>query len=360
MSKLPYFILELYKIDMNIKTQNSVGINVNVEQNISWLDRQTIWIDHLPFPTWLLYIGLILAGEILFNLAFWIDGSRPFWERVTLRSVSVPLVFLCPALYHYLTKAGSKALQDFRPLLDADEKEIAKIDKALNYLPSRVNWIILFLAIGGSIWYVFGSPNTFGDIVPQTILPVSIVFISSVIIVIPFYSQCFRIVRQVRILQDLYQRASNINLLHLEPAHAFARLTASTRGGLILLMVVGILYNPELGVGVNLWASLIAVFFGILIFIIPLMGLRHRLVTEKNQRLKEVIELLQLTTDEIHSMVRNQNNTEITEAKLKMNALIEEKELFDKVSTWPWDTGTIRGFTTTLILPIGIWFITRL
>lgn len=105
------------------------------------------------------------------------------------------MVILNLAFYHYLTRAGSKALQDFRPLLDADDDEIAKIDTALNFLPSWLNWIILFLGTTGSIWYVFGSLNTFGDIVPRTILPTIIVYLASVITVIPFYSMLFRIVR---------------------------------------------------------------------------------------------------------------------------------------------------------------------
>lgn len=345
---------------MDTTNQNTVGINVSAVDKISWFDHVIIWIDQRPWPAWLTYAGLIVVGELLFNLTFWIDGSVPFGEYVMLQSVSIPLVTLSFAFYHYLTKAGSKALQDFRPLLEADDEEIAKIDRTLNYLPSNLGWVILLLCMAGSIYYVFGSTNTFGDIVPKSILPASVVYITSVIVVIPFYSQFFRIVRQVRILQDLHQRASNINLLHLEPTHAFARLTASTGGGLILLMIAGNIYNPEMRTGANLLGFLIAIFLGISIFIVPLIGMRNRLIIEKSQRLKEISELLQLTTDEIHRKVRNQNLADISEARSTMGALVEEKTLIEKVSTWPWNTGTIRGFTSTLILPIVLWVITRL
>ena len=272
----------------------------------------------------------------------------------------MPLIVLGLAFYHFITQAGSQALQNFRPLLPADENEFTKIDYGLNYLPPRLFWLIIIISILGSISYVFGSPNTFGAIVPRTILPVSIIFIISIITVIPFYGQLFRIFRQVRILNDLFERASNINLLHLEPAHAFARLTASTGGGLILLIVTAILYNPDLGVGFNLVGVIIAACLCVLIFVVPLVGMRRRLIAEKKRRLEEVSGLLQLTLDQIHAKARNQADIDIGEVKATMGALIEERALIEKVSTWPWDTGTLRGFASTLLLPIVLWLITRL
>jgi FtsZ-binding cell division protein ZapB len=124
-------------------------------------------------------------------------------------------------------------------------------------------------------------------------------------------------------------------------------------------MVVGTLYNPELSTGTNLFGFLLMMFMGVLIFVSPLIGMRNRLVDEKVQRLKEISELLQLTINEIHDKVRNQADTDISEARSTMGALKEEKALIEKISTWPWNPGTIRGFSTTLILPIIMWFITR-
>jgi hypothetical protein len=345
-------------MDMEKITQEAIT-NVPVGQDISWIDRLIIWIDQRPWPAWLFYAALWLVSELLLNVAFWVDGSVPVGEHVTLPSVSPVLYFLGLALYHYLSKAGSRALRDFRPLLEADDDDIASIDKALNFLPPRTNWFVLLLAITGSLLYVFGSPNTYGDIVPRSILPTIIIYIISVATVIPFFSQMIRIVRQVRILQDLHERASNINLLHLEPAHAFARLTAKTGGGLILLQLLGTLYNRELAAGVNLPGTIAVVFFAALIFIAPLIGLRNRLIKEKVQRQDEISGLLQLTFEQVHDKARNHADIDIAEANSTMSALTEERALIEKVSTWPWDTGTIRGFASTLLLPILLWLITR-
>ena len=350
---------ETSKIVMDHIIQEVVKTNVPVEPKVSWVDRLTLWIDGRPWPVWLFYIALGIVAQVLFNVIFWIDGSVPLWKNVIIPSMFFPLAVLGLAFYHYLSKAGSKALRNYRPLIEADEDEIKKIDRALNYLPSRANWIVLFWAMAGSILYVFFGSNTFGELVPHTILPISVVYILSVLTVMPTFSLFFRIIRQVRILQDLHKRATNINLLYLEPAHAFARLTAGAGGGLILLLVLSNLYNPELSSGANLPGMVLGVLFGVLIFVVPLIGMRNRLIKEKSQRLKEISELLQLTLERIHGKVQNQTSTDIAEAQATMRTLIEERDLIAKVSTWPWDPGTIKGFTSTLVLPIALWFITH-
>jgi hypothetical protein len=342
------------------KNLQAVNLSLPVEPKISWLDRFSLWIDQRPWPAWLFYAALMVVIEILLNVTFWMDGSVPLWEHVTLPSFSPPLIALGFAFYHYLTKAGSKALQDFSPYLVVDDGELATIDKDLNYLPAWMGWLVIGLGILGSISYVFGSPNTYGTIVPQSALPPIILYILSVATVVPFFSLILRIIRQVRILQDLYKQATNINLLHLDPAHAFARLTAKIGGGLIILLLLGVIYNPEMITGVNLWGYVVGVGSAVLIFILPLSGLRSRLIQEKVQRLKDISVLLQSTIEHIHAQAKNQNYTDVSQAKTTLNALMDERALIEKVSTWPWDTGTLRGFASTLILPIVLWLITRL
>jgi hypothetical protein len=345
---------------METKNLQAVNLSLPVEPKISWLDRLNLWIDQCSWPAWLFYAALMVVIEILLNVTFWIDGSVPRWKHVTLPSVSPPLIVLGFAFYHFLTKAGSKALQDFRPYLAVDEGELATIDKNLNHLPAWMGWLVIGLGILGSISYVFGSPNTYGSIVPQSALPPIILYILSVATVALIFSLLLRIIRQVRILQDLYKQATNINLLHLDPAHAFARLTAKIGGGLIILLLLGVIYNPVMITGVNLWGFVVAGGSAVLIFILPLSGLRSRLIQEKVQRLKEISVLLQSTIEHIHEQAKNQNYTDVSEAKTTLSALMDERALIEKVSTWPWDTGTLRGFASTLILPIVLWLITRL
>jgi hypothetical protein len=41
-------------------------------------------------------------------------------------------------------------------------------------------------------------------------------------------------------------------------------------------------------------------------------------------------------------------------------ALLAERDLYLRLSTWPWSTGTFRGFLSAVMLPIFIGVVLRL
>ncbi len=41
-----------------------------------------------------------------------------------------------------------------------------------------------------------------------------------------------------------------------------------------------------------------------------------------------------------------------------MTSLLLERETLKKISTWPWEAETMRGFLSSVGLPILLWFIT--
>ncbi len=41
-------------------------------------------------------------------------------------------------------------------------------------------------------------------------------------------------------------------------------------------------------------------------------------------------------------------------------ALWRERDIIAKLPTWPWSTGTLRGFVSALLLPITLFLIQRL
>ena len=45
----------------------------------------------------------------------------------------------------------------------------------------------------------------------------------------------------------------------------------------------------------------------------------------------------------------------IARSRLTVGALAEYQTALSKVSTWPWDPGTVRGFGTALLIPIAVW-----
>jgi len=327
----------------------------------SWIDLLIAWIDQLPVPAWLFYVLATLALTLLITVVLWIDGSVPFPSIGSIQGIFPPFVFYFLALYHYLTQVGSRSLQTFRPLLQVDDAEFAQIDYELATLPRWVVWIAIVVGVAALPPYFAADGPAFGDLVPQTVMPHIVLVASAAFFSITILCLIARSLRQLRMVYRLHAQATNINLLNLEPAHAFSNLTARTGIGLLLILVFGYLHDPsEFTAQWAIFDYLGLAFSAIVIFVVPVIGLQERLHGEKKRVLRETNDLLQMTTDSLEDKVRRGDFKDLEGMKTAIDVLIQKRELLEKVPTWPWNPATIRGFGSTLLLPIFLWLITRL
>ncbi|MGA9534114.1 MAG: hypothetical protein WBR18_15460 [Anaerolineales bacterium] len=326
----------------------------------SWIDGLIRWISGLPGPSWVFYLLSTLALGLLITVVLWVDGSVPFGSYGSMQGIFPPFVFYFLALYHYLTRVGSRALRTFRPFLDVDESELVRIDYELATLPRGLGWIGIVIALATLPPY-FSGGQAFGDRNPNTALPYVVAIAATTFFGATIFCLIFRSFRQLRMVHRLHAAATNINLLKLEPAHAFSGLTARTGGGLILLMILGYIYDPAAFYGAyNLAGYATIALPAVVTFFVPVMGMRDRLKEEKSRALGEASDLLEMTSDALEKKIRDQDYDDLQGMETAIRALIRRRELLDGISTWPWDTGTIRGFASTLLLPILLWLITRL
>jgi hypothetical protein len=327
----------------------------------SWIDRLTAWIDRLPLPTWLFYVLSTLSVALLGNALFWIDGSLPFGSADPLTTIFTIVVFYWLELYHYLSRVGSRALQAFRPLLEADDSEIARLEYELATLPSWLGWLALPLGFGFAVADILSDPTPFEGLIAQTAVPYIGDIAITGFLVATFYCLLIRSIRQLRMVHRLHVRATNINLLNLNPAHAFSALTARTGIGFILLLIFGYFLDPEsFSSTLDIVTTATTLVLAIGIFVFPIMGIRDQLEEEKRKVLDHLSGLLQATAESFHSKVERADYRDLDGMETAITTLIREREMFDRISTWPWDAGTIRGFATTLLLPIFLLLVARL
>jgi hypothetical protein len=88
------------------------------------------------------------------------------------------------------------------------------------------------------------------------------------------------------------------------------------------------------------------------VFAVPLEGMHGRLQDEKNRALRELTTLLRTASNRLHRDVLANEYEDMGRSKDAISALFLELERLEKTSTWPWDPSTIRGFASTLLLPI--------
>jgi hypothetical protein len=330
----------------------------------SWIDRFIAWIESLPGPSWVFY-GLALIGLYFFFIAiFWIDGGLPFGTFEFANSSFAFYLVYWFALYHYLSLIGSRALRTFRPLLNVDEHEFSRLEFELQTLPNRQGWLSIGLAILFTFLMIVGEPDPagefLGDFVPKTILPIIGDILITSLMVSALFGLLIRSIRQLRMVGRLHERASRINLLDLNPAHAFSNLTARTGMGLIFVLFLSYLQDPqEVGSGIDIYLTLAILALALVIFVLPLMGMQRRLEQEKARELGELNQLLLETKNQLHGKIRQGDYAKVGELKHGVEALMKERDLYRKISTWPWDPATFRGFGSTLLLPLLLWIATR-
>jgi hypothetical protein len=349
-------------IDMpNNAATTTRHIDLELPYSPSWIDRFIDKIDRFPGPIWIFYL-LALIGLFLFiNLILWIDGGLPFGEFEFDNSSFAFFVVYWFALYQYLSHIGSLALRTFRPLLDVDENEFNSLDYELATLPQWLGWLCIPLALVFTTLTVLGEPEPYGDFIPQTIIPTIFdIFITS-FMVAAFFALLIRSIRQLRMVSRLHMKATRINLLDLDPAHAFSDLTARTGAGVIFVLVLGYLQTPEQMLsGVDFYFTGITLLLALAIFIVPLTGMQAQLKEEKKRQLGETNDLLLVANERLHDKIRTGDYTDLEGPKDAIAALIQERELLGKISTWPWEPATFRGFGSTLLLPLLLWVATRL
>jgi len=101
-------------------------------------------------------------------------------------------------------------------------------------------------------------------------------------------------------------------------------------------------------------------FMAIAVFIVPLIGIRGLLSEKKTSELHRMEDLIQLTNEQLHQKVTRGDYDDLGGIQSALNMLTRERDQIKSVPTWPWNPGTLRGFASTLILPVFLRYVYQL
>jgi hypothetical protein len=169
----------------------------------------------------------------------------------------------------------------------------------------------------------------------------------------------FHTVRQLRLISQIQDQMTEIDVFQLDPLMAFSGVTART--GMIVLGIGYLLAAPE--PAPFDWAVIafvaISIVLGIAAFVLPMYGMHGRIAHEKTRLLSLANRDLQAALTEVSSRAQARDLTNADALNQQLSSLITQRDVIAGIPTWPWEPTTVRGFATAVVLPIALWLVFR-
>lgn len=333
----------------------------------SWIDHLMGWIERLPGPAWAFYLLMTLVVIVLGHLFRWVDGTVPMGVIEPARVAEAPL-FLCSlALMQFLNKTARRSMEAFRPALSVGEAEVSRLEYELTTLPRPTGFIAVPIGAVFGFASLLADPGSYGLVPDSSTL--TVVFTASCYAIVSItFAVAFVIhtVRQLRLVSRIHRLAGNINLFHRIPVYAFSALTARTGIGIVLVVYyfITVFFIIPL-FGASYQASLVDVsMIAILLllaaasFVLPLNGMHRQLAKEKSRLVAEADRRFEFILNRLHQQIDTESLEDADGLNKTLASLVIERDALARISTWPWRPETLRGFLTSVGLPLLIWLAT--
>lgn len=346
----------------------------------SWYDRLARLIDRLPGPSWLAYLFCGVTGMVVLVGVQMLAGAYHPGKYFVLHLFLGSQFAYLLGLMGLLDRSAAAALETFRPVLDLPRRsKEGPADKgsSLEELRYRLTtlppWPTLWASLVGVLLgvviplLVFRPPGTttysltaafaWGNISTSpgamAVFLVQLAFNQAVAGAMIYHS-----VHQLQEISRIYRTFTRLNLYRLQPLYAFSVPAAITSGGLILYNYTWFAAGPEfLTQPISIVLGIFFAAASAVIFAWPLLGIHRRLVAEKRKALAESARRFEAAVTELHQRVDKKALTKMDDLNKALMSLEVERTALQRIPTWPWEAGTLRGVAATLVLPLVIWLI---
>ncbi len=338
----------------------------------SWFDRLKVGVDQLPGPAWLFYLGAAIALYGLRTILQWGAGTYAVgtFEPSLLFTSLWPWYGL--GAMHYLDRAAGQAFDGLRPILSGTAATQRALRYQLTTMPAGAARAASLgaLLIGASAWLLTSRDPILGQELAQHIARVygpgtSPLVLGLTLLAVWIVGGLFfyHTIRHMRLIRTITTHHTNVAGLQLTPLYRLSRVMAATAAawsGGLTLGILTILTIPQLlsdPVALVLTLGVIALAF--VTFVWPLLGIHGVLETEKIRLHLDARERMNAALSELKRRQDRADYTSMGAMNEALDALLKQEAVVDKMSTWPWRSGTMGALATALFLPLVIWLITR-
>lgn len=332
----------------------------------SWVDWLIDRIDRLPGPTWLFYVLGTLVLVAVGTGITWIDGSQPVGTFEFVRVFNDGTALYQLGFIQYLQVSGRRALATFAPALGALAPERTRLERQLSRMPPLLALFAIPLGAAGSLQFFLIEPAGLGlrpESSPALWIFTAVVGVPSGILLAALV---LFVLRQLATVARIHRRSTAVTIYDPVTHGAFARLTLPTSIVLALPVYVFTFYqlvagNPSGAITAPEIVLVVAMVGGaIAVFIVPLWGIHRRLVRQRADLLGAVTTRIGSAVRDVHHWQDGTAERSLDDAENLLSALVAERDVLKRLSTWPWEGDTLRVFLSSIALPILIWLTTTL
>jgi len=339
-----------------------VAVDSSAPYRPSVLVRLFAAIERLPFGGWWVYPALYLALATYLQAALWLTGASPVGTLSLDAAAGVAFGPFLLAATHYLVRTAARAMDIFRPASGLSDAEFAARRYELVTLRAGELW--LPAAIGGVVG--IGSILTASSegLAPYGSKVTSALVVIGPAVVLGYGATVvllYQSIRQLRYVARLLDDASAISLFDTSPLFAFSRLTASVGVVIVFVAYYAFATSAAYQLGNVLAIGVIAanMILGVVVFVVPLLGVHGRLVDEKAALVRGVNQRFEALRAELYGRVDASNVSGAKEVVDTLGGLEQIRQRIDKLPTWPWPPALLRGFVSAILLPIVVFLLTR-
>lgn len=320
----------------------------------SVIDRFMMQVEYLGLPTWIFYLILLSILIFISNGVTWLDGTAQVGEFNVYRSSVAVYPIASLWLMHHLNGSARRALANFRPALGVNEDVYQQLEYRLTTLPPRMTWGVLGLSVLFTISFARFSPN-YAEVFSASRWLFGIDFVIYLIIFGMVTVLVFHILHQLYTVSRIHALSRNVNILRPTPLYAFSIVTAKSGMSLLLMNYFSILTDPATFTNPILFAvTVLTSLVAVMCFVLPLQGMRERIVAEKQQLRAEVNARIEVTIQEVYYRTDTKKLESIDQVNQLISSLITIRDGIEKISTWPWETQTLTAFLSVFLLPFII------
>lgn len=323
-----------------------------------WFDRLIDAIDRAPGANALYLVALVVAEAAYLSGILWWNGRVPVGTIDLSRLFVVVIAPYLLGTRFYLDRVARRALDDFRPALAVDEAEFRRLRYELTTLPARTSAVVTAVAVAvflanwvrAPAWLIEQyAPSRwawFVTVGPLGLFTFAVAAVSTA-----------QAIHQLRTVTRIHARAATIRIFGARPLYAFSGLAARTGISLLLLIYFVLAVRPDVMAGTPPLRVLLAAMIctAVASFVLPLRGMHRRIAREKARALAATAERFEALTARLHERIDQGVLADADKLNMQLGSLVTEREALLRVSTWPWEPGTLTGFLTTLVLPAIVW-----